>query len=271
MAKIIPIIIVTYNKVEQFTIPCIESIVSNTDHPYKIVVVDNNSEDNTPDILRNKFSFIDVISSGQNLGWAGGSLLGIEHIDKNYDYNCFCLLNSDTLVSSNWLAKLETIINKHERAATIVPTETIVTSNYVKQLYNNYVSQNKLLMGLIAHSPLKHFMGKGICLPNEIGPQLPESFCNTGIIRDNVTRLNLLLENKYKDTVSSFSYINTGYCVLLKNFIKDDYITYLNNFDTLFPYKSIAYWNEISERKKIEHLVSKGTYVYHYRGGSGGY
>ena len=72
------VIIINYNKYEK-TIECIESIEnSKINDEYKIYLLDNNSTNNSVDILRNKFKNyrnLEIIESNENIGYARGNNL----------------------------------------------------------------------------------------------------------------------------------------------------------------------------------------------------
>ena len=137
--KIVPIIIITYNKLYKFTIPCIDSIISNTCYPYKIIVLDNGSTDDTVNILKEKYQhtgLIDILESKENHHWHGGNIKALEFVREKYNYDYFCLLNSDTLVSEGWLTKLTKHLTKNPNSISIVPTETIYKISILKKFYN---------------------------------------------------------------------------------------------------------------------------------------
>ncbi len=86
---------------------CIESLL-NSNFKLRIIVVDNNSNDDSFRKLQDLFEGLDFISSKINLGYAGGMNLGIKYsLSENADY--IILVNQDVVVSSNFLAPL---INK---------------------------------------------------------------------------------------------------------------------------------------------------------------
>ena len=97
------IIILTYNNLK-YTKQCIESIkkyTKNTD--YEIIVIDNNSTDNTKKYLKENKD-IKVIFNKENLGFPKGCNQGIEIASKEND---ILLLNNDTIVTTNWLENLK--------------------------------------------------------------------------------------------------------------------------------------------------------------------
>jgi GT2 family glycosyltransferase len=100
----VSIVIVTHNT-EQITYDCVESILASvTKYKYEVIVVDNNSSDNTVERLKNYFSSICVISSPINLGFSKGNNVGIDKASGKY----ILLLNSDTLL---FKSSLEDLLN----------------------------------------------------------------------------------------------------------------------------------------------------------------
>jgi GT2 family glycosyltransferase len=98
----VSIIIVTYNT-EQITYECIESVLASvTKYKYEVIVIDNNSSDNTVERLNKNFSSICVISSPINLGFSKGNNIGIDKSTGKY----ILLLNSDTLLFKSSLDDL---------------------------------------------------------------------------------------------------------------------------------------------------------------------
>jgi GT2 family glycosyltransferase len=75
------IVVVTYNNLA-YTQLCIESILRNTEYPnYEIIVVDNNSSDDTPDYLHaleQTCSNVRVVFNDENCGFAKANNQGIE-------------------------------------------------------------------------------------------------------------------------------------------------------------------------------------------------
>ena len=102
----ISIVVLTYNQLEDCTKPCIESIYKYTEKKdFELIVVDNDSKDETPDYLRSmvsKYENMKIILNALNKGYAGGNNDGIKA--SNGDY--IILLNNDTLVSPGWLEQI---------------------------------------------------------------------------------------------------------------------------------------------------------------------
>jgi GT2 family glycosyltransferase len=103
----ISIIIVNY-KTPQLLLECVRSIVDTTKElSYEIVIVDNNSEDESEYLVSSKFPNVKWINSGYNAGFARANNLGIKKSTGEFIF----LLNPDALLSNGYLAKM---INYYE-------------------------------------------------------------------------------------------------------------------------------------------------------------
>lgn len=89
----------------EFTIPCIEALYAGKDKPCSIVVVDNGSNDGSPDRISIAYPETLLIRNKTNKGFAEGNNQGIKHLLKQgMDY--IWILNNDTVVSKECLATL---------------------------------------------------------------------------------------------------------------------------------------------------------------------
>ncbi len=107
------IIIVSWN-VRDLLAACLESVLRNTEHAPRIIVVDNASTDGSAEMMRDRFPQVRLITRDKNLGFAGGNNVGIRYwgLDTptpNAQYPRYILLlNPDTLVHSD---ALETMVH----------------------------------------------------------------------------------------------------------------------------------------------------------------
>mgnify|MGYP006074830141 FL=1 len=93
-SKNLSIIIVNYNG-EKFLKNCIDSIYENcTSEDFEIIIVDNNSSDNSISIIKEFYPNCILIESKENLGFAKGNNLGV----KNCNGKFVLLLNNDTIL-----------------------------------------------------------------------------------------------------------------------------------------------------------------------------
>lgn len=100
---LISVIIVNYNG-KTFLQHCLDSVLNQSlaKSKYEIIVVDNNSSDNSVSFIKRNFPQIKLVESSENLGFAGGNNLGVTHAQGKY----IVLLNNDTKVDRQWLAHL---------------------------------------------------------------------------------------------------------------------------------------------------------------------
>jgi len=98
-AKQLFIVIVTWNG-QKFIRDCLNSIFSQKTSDYGVIVVDNNSTDETKSIVSNEYKDVVLIVNSRNVGFAAANNQGIDKaIDLGAEY--MVLLNQDTEVSDN--------------------------------------------------------------------------------------------------------------------------------------------------------------------------
>lgn len=100
----IGIVLVNYNG-ENFQNDCIRTIKNMDYNNYKIIVVDNDSKDNSVKILKEEFDDVIIIETGENCGVAKGNNIGIK---KSLELECdyVLLLNNDTEVDKHMLKEM---------------------------------------------------------------------------------------------------------------------------------------------------------------------
>ena len=106
------IILVSYNTAE-YTRRAIESVYTETsDTEFKIIMVDNDSKDNSVDLITKEFPHVEIIQTGANLGFAGGVNIGARASDSEY----ILLLNPDTVILDKAIDKLMAYAKKTPQA-----------------------------------------------------------------------------------------------------------------------------------------------------------
>ncbi len=103
------IVIVNYN-VREFLQHCLESIRRST-HTLRIevLVVDNNSHDNSVELLSPKFNEVEFIALNENLGFGRANNIGIERARGRY----VLLLNPDTILQEDTLQRMAEYMDTH--------------------------------------------------------------------------------------------------------------------------------------------------------------
>ncbi|MGE0464329.1 MAG: glycosyltransferase family 2 protein [Vicinamibacterales bacterium] len=111
------IVVVTYNSRAEIG-ECLDSVVGRT-APYEaeVVVVDNQSTDGTPALVRERWPAARVIDAGGNLGFARANNLGIAATASEY----VLLLNPDTIVPPGAIRALVHALEQNADAAVAGP------------------------------------------------------------------------------------------------------------------------------------------------------
>jgi len=116
--KSISIIIVTYNSEEEI-VNCINSLLPQLKEINgEIIVIDNNSYDNTISLINNiSDNRISIIQNEKNLGYTKANNQGINHADGEY----VLLLNPDTIIPNNTINNLVDEIRDNKYLSVIAP------------------------------------------------------------------------------------------------------------------------------------------------------
>jgi GT2 family glycosyltransferase len=104
----------------QDTLRCLESLQKVAYRRCDVLVVDNGSSDDSVGLLRRAFPDVELIETGDNLGYAGGNNVGIERaLARGADY--IVLLNNDTVVDPGFLDTLVEVAGRYPKAAFLGP------------------------------------------------------------------------------------------------------------------------------------------------------
>lgn len=122
MYPTVAVIVLTWNQ-RDFNVDCVDSLVK-LEYPQEclqIIVVDNGSEDTTVTDIRKRYPQVTILENGGNLGYAEGNNVGIRHaLQGAAQY--IMLLNNDTLVAPNMLAKLIAVADQQGEVGIVSPT-----------------------------------------------------------------------------------------------------------------------------------------------------
>lgn len=106
------IIIPVWNQLE-LTKDCIESIIKNTQYPYKFILIDNASDNDTKRYLESLMSQrsleIELIRNEENLGFVKAVNQGLKASRAPY----VCIMNNDTVTTAGWLDRLIEFAESH--------------------------------------------------------------------------------------------------------------------------------------------------------------
>ncbi len=111
-------IVLTWNSGE-FIEQAIDSLLRSV-YPTDILIVDNDSSDNTRAIIAKKYPELRLVNSESNLGYAGGNNFGIRLLEaENLDY--IFILNPDASVDKNCIGRLVERLEREKQVAAVSP------------------------------------------------------------------------------------------------------------------------------------------------------
>ena len=123
-------IIIPHLKGTNILIECVSSIIKNTQNiSYEIILVDNNSTDNSISKIEEKFSDIKIVRSTTNRGYAGGCNLGAKNANGKY----LLFLNNDTMITNG---AIELLVNAMEINKNISSVQPKIKNYYNKELFD---------------------------------------------------------------------------------------------------------------------------------------
>lgn len=111
------IIIISWNT-KDYLRRCLQSIF-NTIHSisFEVIVVDNNSLDESPKMVKSEFPLVHLIQTGSNLGFSGANNIGIKESRGRY----LGLINSDIEVLGDCIDDLCLYLNRHPEVSLVGP------------------------------------------------------------------------------------------------------------------------------------------------------
>lgn len=159
MKEDVSIIILNWNN-EKDTSECLDSL-SKIDYPnYRIILVDNGSTDGSPDNLKEKFPYVELIRNSENLGFSRGNNIGIRQAG---DSDFILILNNDTTVAPNFLSLLVECLRKNEKAVLAAPQ---VLDYYTKKFWQRPIPWRlNVFTYIIWATQLYRFFSRFISLP----------------------------------------------------------------------------------------------------------
>ena len=106
-------VVIVNTNTRQLLEECLNSVVENTAGiKYEIIVVDNDSNDGSPDMVRNEFPTVKLLLNDRNLGFSVSNNRGFTVSSGRY----VLALNPDTLVCGNALSQMVEFMDEHPEA-----------------------------------------------------------------------------------------------------------------------------------------------------------
>lgn len=113
---LVSVVTVNYNQSE-VTCEFLESLKNITYQAIEIFVVDNDSPTDNPDIIKERYPYINLLKTGKNLGFAGGNNFAFPHCKGKY----VLLINNDTEVEPGFLEPLVELLESDPTIGIVNP------------------------------------------------------------------------------------------------------------------------------------------------------
>lgn len=224
MQASINIVILNWNGYND-TSELLESLFKITYSNYKIIVVDNNSENDELEKLKKNYSDkVQIIPCKENLGYAGGNNVGIKFsFEEKADF--VLLLNNDTTVEPNFL---EPLVNK------IISSEQIgITAPQI-----NYFNEPHIVWS--AGGKISWLKGSGFAESNKMETEADKSDKQVSF----VSGCCMLVKREV--------FLNVG-------LFDENYFLYNEDSDLCLRTLKSGYEIYISPQSKIYHKVNSST------------
>ncbi len=106
-SKLVTVIILNWNR-KPLLKRCIDSLCAQTYRNLEILLVDNGSEDGSPEYVRENFPDVKLVVNSENLGFCGGNNVGIRHAQGDY----IALMNNDAVMRPDCVEEMVKSIEK---------------------------------------------------------------------------------------------------------------------------------------------------------------
>ncbi|MBN2120463.1 MAG: glycosyltransferase family 2 protein [Candidatus Omnitrophica bacterium] len=248
------IVIPVWN-LKEWTQRCVESIIVNTEYPYRLIIIDNGSEKPTRDYLVSlkqdkRLKYYLFIRNEKNLGCTKAINQGMKAASSEY----ILVLNNDTIVCSGWLSELV-------RIAQLSGDIGIVNPNS-----NNLGAKKPWHMSLeqYARKIMEKYKGRYIEMSAAVG------FCSL-IKKEVVERVGVYDEGfgmgNFDDTEYSIRARQAGFKTV---FAKGPYVYHkehasfdlLGDFDEFFGESQKVFYEKFGRPERLLYILSRQNKEY---------
>jgi GT2 family glycosyltransferase len=102
------------------TVDCLASLRNSLYRDFYTIVVDNGSTDDSVEAIRRDYPDVEVIPTGENLGFTGGNNVGMHRaLERGCD--ALLLLNNDTILDEHCLAAMMRVLNSDSTIGAVTP------------------------------------------------------------------------------------------------------------------------------------------------------
>ncbi len=188
----ISIIIITYDRVNDL-IDLLKNLENQTFHDFEVIVVDNNSQDGTREIIPRDFPHVKYILSKTNLGVPAGRNLGV----KNAVGDILVFIDNDALLHPKALSSVSEIYDTNPEIGILAFK---ILNYFTKELDLTTWVFNEHLKTVTNLHPVNTFVGAGFAIHRKV-------FNKIGLLWDD-----LFFMHEEKDF--SFRALNAGFKIV---------------------------------------------------------
>ena len=190
----VSILIISYN-VQKFLIQCIQSILlyTNTKIKYEIIVIDNNSKDNTKREIKKRYPLINFIQNEKNIGFTKAMNQAINESNGQY----ILQLNPDTELTEDSISRLHSFLSSHNKPAILGPR---IIDKYGK-IQPSHWSNPTLFSTVLNLSGFQSIINQFRKVENFTQPQKVDSISGAAMFyqASTIKKLGLFNENLFWD------------------------------------------------------------------------
>lgn len=134
------IIIVTFNG-QKFIKKCLEDIYNLPQS--EILIIDNNSNDKTIEIIENNYPKVHLIKNKENIGFGQANNIGLSYAIQN-DFDFVLLLNQDTKIKNQTINALIENIKTYPKYGILSPLH-FFEENVLEKYFKYFIKANPIL------------------------------------------------------------------------------------------------------------------------------
>lgn len=136
----VSVVILNWNG-KKFLKNCLTSLSNLSYKPLEVIVIDNNSNDGSVTYVQRNFSWVRIVASKKNLGFAGGNNLGYTYASGKY----ILFLNNDTIVRPNFLSQLVKEMEADKTIGCLQPQMRIMNNKNLQDEAGAYLTRTGFL------------------------------------------------------------------------------------------------------------------------------
>ncbi len=129
-------VIVTFNTSEEIILNCLRSIDKNV----KVLIVENSNNFVHEKIVESEFSNVEIICTGENLGYGKGNNFGIKYVKSEY----VLILNPDVICDKEFFFNIPKVINENQDFA-IIGCQYLQDKVFMPAGFFNIENNNKFI------------------------------------------------------------------------------------------------------------------------------